>query len=101
MNAGIMSEAQLDDAGVEALLRDIAALGEGVSVRLKQAATSYSETGAWLPANVLPALQGGGSAQLRYRFDGEEFVDTLLPLRAGVIRLIRTTLPGAEELKPG
>src|SRR3990167_8168105 len=99
MSSALMSEAQLDADALEALLRDIAALGEGVSVRLKQAAEGYSQTSTLVPANVLPALQGGGSAQLRYHFAGEEFVDTLLPLRDGVMRLIRTTLPSEGDVK--
>lgn len=98
MSPANMFEAQLDDDGVEALLRDITALGEGLSVRLKHAATAYSAANPLRPADVLPALQGGGSAQLRYRFAGEEFVDTLIPLRHGVLRLIRTTLPSGAEV---
>lgn len=85
-----MTETTLQPSEVASLLRDVEGLTTGLLVRIKRAATSYADPAPLTTADVPPALAAGYSVQLRYRFSGEDYVDTLLPLPAGSVRLFRT-----------
>lgn len=86
-----LTEATLQAGEVASLLRDVEALGADLTVRVKRAATSYADAAPLTTADVPPALSAGCAVQLRYRFSGEAYVDTLLPLPTGAVRLFRAT----------
>lgn len=86
-----LSETTLNATDIDSLLRDVEALGADLSVRVKRGATSYAQAAPLTTADVSPALAEGCAVQLRYRFSDQDFVDTLLPLAGGGVRLFRAT----------
>jgi hypothetical protein len=86
-----LQEAFLDDATVAQLFFDIAAAGELIDVTFKSLGARRATPGAGAPslAEAQRVLTSGDAAvQVRYRFRGEEWWDTLIRVRTGV-RLIR------------
>jgi hypothetical protein len=85
-------EAFLDEATVRQLFFDIGAAGELVDIVWKSPGARRAEVGATSLslAATQQALAAGevAAVQLRYRFNGEEWWDTLVRTAAGV-RLIR------------
>ncbi|WP_437629583.1 hypothetical protein [Sorangium sp. So ce854] len=97
-----LQEAVLDEATLDRLFLDIAGAAEIVSVSLK--------AGATVRAGGLPRAEGAGDelatarralgdgtalgVQIRYRFGGSEWWDTLLRTPSGV-RLVRVRLEDA------
>lgn len=75
-----LQRAILDDATLDDLLGDVAALCEIVAIGFKPAAESYaSEATSRSIGDVRPALARGEAVQLRYTYRGERWCDTLLP----------------------
>ncbi len=84
--------AELDAHGLNALLADIAALGEVTEIIPKQAAREQVTDGATpLALDDVPGLfaKGARGVQIRYRFEGAEWWDTLMALPGGAFRLVR------------
>ncbi|WP_437475844.1 hypothetical protein WME75_24615 [Sorangium sp. So ce1014] len=97
-----LQEAVLDEATLEQLFLDIVGAAELVSVSLKAGATARAGdrpragSGGDELALARRAL-GDGTAlgvQIRYRFGGSEWCDTLLRLPSGV-RLVRVRMEDA------
>lgn len=83
--------ADLDPARLRDLATDVAALGEELEVRVKRREGYVDpEARRGLDDAVAELLSGGAMAvQLRYRFDGRIYWDTLLAMPHG-FRLVRT-----------
>ena len=76
-----LQQALLDDATLEALLGDVAALCEIEGITFKSSSEAHAEAGTrpqGLTA-VREALERGVAVQLRYAYRGERWCDTLLP----------------------
>ncbi len=72
-----LDDGVLDDAGLDALLTDLAALGEDLEVRCKgadvhSAPSTLAESAAALRAGSVRAMQ------VSYRYDGRRWVDTVM-----------------------
>jgi hypothetical protein len=80
-------------ARIEALLADIALAAELLEVRIKRATTHRSEAGACDLAAAARSLAAGSAVQLRYRHQGIEWWDTLLPLDRDQVRIVRCRVP--------
>lgn len=91
-------EGLLDEAGVEALLNDLGALAELREARLKGAPTELCAADSLSFAEAARAWRGGSARalQLRYRYAGREWSDTLLRTPAGT-RVVRIELPDPER----
>lgn len=81
-------EADLDWPTVDQLFADITALGEVLGISIKGAARGRAQEGGPDLKRAYDCLQGGLSIQLRYRFEGVEWWDTLMRTPDGV-RLVR------------
>lgn len=88
----------LDDATLDRLLEDIAAAAEGVLVTVKRRRDAHAEGGEVSIADVASLLRSGSAAgvQLRYRFDGTAWCDTLIAAPEGV-RLVRIEVPASPS----
>ena len=99
-----LQEAVLDDATVGQLFFDIAHAAELIAVVQKGAATHHAHGASSSPAaldaahHALVARQISG-VQLRYRFRGEEWWDTLTRTERGV-RLVRISHTRAVSIDP-
>lgn len=95
MNAEVplpeLRQAQLDPAGLAALLRDIAECTELLAVLPKQSAREHSSEQPLSLPEAAAALQAGAlrGVQLRYRHDGAEWWDTLIAAGPERWRLVR------------
>ncbi len=86
-----LQQAELDDATVEQLFRDLAHCTQVFAVLPRFASRTL------VPPQTmeLEAAHGGlidgtlRGVQVRYRYDGREWTDTLLPLAPGRTRLVR------------
>jgi hypothetical protein len=86
-----LTRANLDPETLEALFCDLAALVEIDEVLIKGDAMAYAGTTGL--AEAQRSLAGGARGiQIRYRWGGEGWLDTLLRGPDGV-RLVRSTLP--------
>lgn len=90
-----LTTADLDPATLDALFSDLTGLTEIDEVLVKGAATAYAGRSGL--AEARRALAGGARGiQIRYRWEGEAWLDTLLRTPLG-IRLVRTPLPTSPE----
>ncbi len=91
-----LHEGVLDDDGLRALFRDLEALATIDEVRLKHAADRRAADSA-RPADALQLLLDRGirGVQLRYRYAGESWCDTILSTATGhrVVRLADPARP--------
>lgn len=86
-----LQDAILDDATVDRLFDDVASSAQLIEIVLKGSAEQMTpESTATTLASARRALRDGSvfGVQLRYRFAGTEWWDTLIATRAGV-RLVR------------
>lgn len=85
-----MWQAGLDAAALEQLFADLIASAEVLSVQGKVGAGRYASDEPLTPASARERLARGEitGVQLRYRYDGQEWVDTLLRV-ADAFRLVR------------
>jgi len=75
-----LQRALLDEATLDALLGDIAALCTIEAIAFKSSAESYASAATSRSiGDVRPALARGEAVQLRYAYRGERWCDTLLP----------------------
>lgn len=89
-----VQDADLDRETLDQLFFDLSKLAELLEVRVKGAVDAHAvETEPTLEA-ALARLAEGFAVQLRYRYQGSEWIDTLLPSPAGA-RLIRVRPPWA------
>lgn len=86
-----LTSADLDPAALEALFADLAALTEIEAVQVKGTATAYAGA-AGLDEARRQLAAGARGIQIRYRWRGEAWWDTLIRTPAGV-RLVRTRAP--------
>lgn len=88
-----LHQAVLDGPTLDALFADLAACTEVLDVQAKGSATAYAHDAAGLGA-VREALLSGSvhAAQIRYRWRGEIWWDTLLRVPGGV-RIVRRCAP--------
>lgn len=84
----------VDDATLDALANDLAACAELLEIRLKGGATRYSDDAPVDITEAVDALRQSRvrGVQLRYRYQGVVWVDTLVDTLAG-IRLVRSRIP--------
>lgn len=90
-----LTTADLDPATLDALFADLTGLTEIDEVLVKGDATSYAGQSGLAEARRALAA-GARGIQIRYRWDGESWLDTLLRIPTG-IRLVRTPLPKPPE----
>ncbi len=83
-----MHEATLDDAGLDALMADLSGAAEVLEVRVKGGAERHAQGAELGPA--LARLRRGEvrAVQVRYRFDGHDWFDSLWRI-GGDYRLVR------------
>lgn len=82
----------LDEDALGALLSDLREHAEVLDVRVKGGPTERSDATELGVDDVATLLRGGArGVQIRYRFQGDEWRDTLLPAEAGV-RIVRMKL---------
>jgi hypothetical protein len=87
-----LTTAELDAATLATLFDDIAILTRIDEVLVKDAATAYSGAAGLEEARRLFAA-GALGLQIRYRWQGEAWWDTLVRLGDGRTRLVRTRAP--------
>ncbi len=89
-----LREADLDDAGLRALFRDLAAATEIEDIRCKQAAEQHADAGRPTAEDALRGLLAGHvrGVQVRYRYDGQSWCDTVLATPRGY-RVVRVASP--------
>lgn len=83
-----LDEGVLDDAGLDALLRDISACTQLIEVQVKGGRQERA-AGADLVAARAALRSGARGMQVRYRHDGVEWWDTVMRAPAGwrVVRI--------------
>jgi len=91
-----IQEGVLDEEALEALQRDLRALAQITEVRLKDAPRAHSPDLHVSLEQALAALRTGRArgVQIRYRYGGEDWCDTLIRRDAGV-SIVRVRAPGA------
>lgn len=89
-----LHQAELDAAGIDELLSDIAALGEVLEVQWKQGPQQHADAVPPDLAHARAALASGKArgVQIRYAFDGRVWVDTLIATPSGA-KLVRMVAP--------
>jgi hypothetical protein len=87
-----LTTADLDAATLDELFADIANQTTVDEVLVKGAATAYAGTSGLDEARS-QFLGGARGLQIRYRWQGEAWWDTLVRLGDGRIRLVRTRAP--------
>jgi hypothetical protein len=89
-----LQSSTLDAETLDQLFFDLAKLAEVLDVRLKAAATARANAAAASLEDARLALVQGQTlaAQVRYRFQGVEWIDTLMKTADGV-RLVRMRAP--------
>lgn len=91
-----LSAADLDPSTLAALFRDLEELTEIDEVLIKGAANSHAGSAGLLQARQ--ALEDGARAiQIRYRWAGKAWLDTLLRTPNGV-RLVRSPVVSTPEI---
>lgn len=86
-----LTTADLDEATLASLFADIATLTTVDEVLVKGAETAYAGSAGLEQARQL-LVAGARGMQIRYRWNGEAWWDTLVRTPAG-IRLVRTRAP--------
>lgn len=89
-----LTEAELDDTALRALFRDLAAATEIDDIRCKQAPESRADPSRISPEEALDWLLEGRvrGVQVRYRYDGDAWCDTILATPSGH-RVVRVAAP--------
>lgn len=88
----------LDEAALDRLFQDLGALAQLLGIAVKGGArdrAAYQRLSLDQALSLLRAREVRG-LQLRYRFEGEEWWDTLMPARGGY-RLVRICQERREE----
>jgi ferredoxin-type protein NapG len=92
-----LHQGEFDDDGLRALFRDLASLAEIEEIRLKQAADLRAAPASPNLDDALALLLAREvrGAQLRYRFGGESWCDTVLSAPSGhrVVRMVEPARP--------
>jgi hypothetical protein len=84
-----LQDAVLDDATLDQLFFDLEASAELCAVLVKGAPSEHAEDAPLSLAGARETLRAGGRAvQIRYRYGGAEWWDTLVPTPGGT-RLVR------------
>ncbi len=90
-------EGELDEAGLRALFRDLAAATQIEDIRCKQRAEQHAEASPLSAQAALEGLLEGRvrGVQVRYRYDGQSWCDTILATTRGhrVARLASPETP--------
>jgi len=86
-----LHQAALDAATVDALFADLAACTRVLAVVPRRATRTMTEETPIDLATARDGLRDGSlrGVQVRYRYDGREWCDTLMPLPDGSTRLVR------------
>lgn len=87
-----LQDAVLPAGVLASLLNDIDQCSELLEVRVKARAYAHSSASAVHLDDVPSHLQAGHAVQLRYRHNGSQWLDTLIPSDGGV-RLVRIQVP--------
>jgi hypothetical protein len=88
--AMMLQDAILDAPTLDRLLLDLEGLAQILEVRRKGGPQAHATSSSI--REVAGALRQGQAIQIRYRFDGAEWWDTLMPTPAGV-RIVRIQQP--------
>jgi MauM/NapG family ferredoxin protein len=92
-----LHEGALDDAGLRSLFRDLQTLADIDEIRVKRGAERRAGEGAPSLRDALGLLLGGQvrGVQIRYRYRGESWCDTVLAAPGGhrVVRMAEPTRP--------
>ena len=90
-------QAKCDSEGLERLFSDLRGLATVKLVRVRGAerGRSHDEVGL-SEASALLARGEARAVQIRYRYDGDEFIDTIWPEGSGY-RVVRVRAPGGPE----
>jgi hypothetical protein len=89
-----LQDAELDRETLDQLFFDLSQLAQLVEVRVKGAVDGYAAEAQPTLEKASTLLAEGFAVQLRYIYQGSEWIDTLLPLEGGA-RLIRVRPPWA------
>jgi len=89
-----LNEGLLDTATLDQLFADLAACATHIEVRLKGAAARRAHAGTTTLSDARSALLAGAvrGAQVRYLWDGQAWIDTLIRGPEGV-RICRMAVP--------
>lgn len=87
-----LQQGALDPATLDALFADLAQCTQIDEVQIKGAADGRAVRLAGLDAARAALATGARGVQIRYRWDGSAWLDTILRTPAGV-RLVRTAIP--------
>jgi ferredoxin-type protein NapG len=96
-----LHEAELDEAGLRQLFGDLASATQALEVRLKRGPTERGAAASVSAAEALGLLVGGTvrGVQVRYRYDDEDWCDTILATPVGyrVVRLANPVQPSGHD----
>lgn len=96
MNLPELNQSVFDEAMLWQVAEDIATLTEVMDVQVKGGAERYAERGPDFRGAVgALARREVRGLQVHYRWDGVEWVDTLLLAGGDGFRIVRTSLPPA------
>ena len=86
-----LQQAMLDAATVDALFADLASCTRVLAVVPKRVLRTMTEEAPIDLAAARAGLRDGSlrGVQIRYRYDGREWCDTLMPMAGGSARLVR------------
>lgn len=89
-----LTEAELDEAGLRALFRDLSAATTIEEIRCKQAPDRRADAAGTSADEALDGLLAGNvrGVQIRYRYDGQTWCDTVLATPRGH-RVVRVAAP--------
>lgn len=92
-------EAELDDRAFRRLIQDLDRGADILDILIKREARAMSAMEEGNLRTVADGLRKGRirSAQIRYRYQGKEWRDTLLQRKGEKIRLIRMAMPSLEQ----
>lgn len=90
-----LQDATLDQPAITAWFDDVATCAELLEIVVRggkwadEPVAATKENARERLDSALRALLGGASVQLRYRFEGTEWWDTIMPVAEGKFRLVR------------
>ncbi len=86
----LMTEGLIDAATLQQLMRDLQAAAQVTEVREKSGPIAYAAEGTITLETAIERLQSGQTRaiQVRYRFDGFDWTDTIMALPNG-FRVVR------------
>ncbi len=90
-----LQDAVLTPDVLSSLLNDVEQCTELLEVRIKARAHAHSSASQPRLSDVPAHLGAGHAVQLHYRHNGQQWMDTLLPVADGV-RLVRVQFRGAS-----